>query len=125
MVPCKNVVLSLVRLNRRDLETSGGSISAGTDRAQIVVLFTLRSQNIDSGGNTVIVANASLNFHSFGCGVGGYCVMTTNERGVAGTLSRKILPNGSRASGATGTNCPDLPAADQSTSLVKDSRMAF
>jgi hypothetical protein len=58
MVPCKNVVLSLVRLNRRDLETSGRSISADTDRAQIVVLFTLRSQNIDSGGNAVIVAIA-------------------------------------------------------------------
>ena len=28
---------------------------------------------------------------------------------------RKFLPNGSRVSGATATNCPGLPAADQST----------
>ena len=39
IMPCKSAALSLVRLNRRDSETSGRSISAGTDRVQIVVLF--------------------------------------------------------------------------------------
>ena len=89
-----------------------------------MVLFTLRCQNIDSGGNRIIVARNFLNSLLW-LRSGWDRVMTTNERGVAGALSRKILPNGNRAPGATATNCPGLPAADQSTSLVKDSRMAF